>query len=214
MFSIHSYRCCRCEHSCKTKGEGIHFEEAYCSHPLFIFIDSDAFGAYRFPFHGIERFAFDGVLAVLCDRNIHLTIVFLSAKKTFERTGNFVYLTWHNCLTLIGWTIKKIYQTFSRVDHPRENLKGQHTNLADEAVRMPLRVERGDVILHDGFIAATALGREHIKVVRAAVRLAVPLMEPVFPELLAALGAEEMLRVPSLLQRSYTFLKRESTSAP
>lgn len=64
---------------------------------------------------------------------------------------------------------------------------------------MPLRVERGDVVLHDGFIAATALGREHIEVVRAAVRLAVPFMEAVLSELLAALSTEEVLRVPGFL---------------
>lgn len=78
---------------------------------------------------------------------------------------------------------------------------------------MPLRVERGDVVLHDGFIAATAFGREHIEVVRTAIRLAIPFMEPVLSELLATLSTEEVLRVPGLLQRSYTFLKRVLTSS-
>lgn len=92
--------------------------------------------------------------------------------------------------------------------------KDQDTNLADEAVGMPLRVERGDIVFHYGFVAATALGGEHIEVVRTTVRLAVPFMEPVLTELLSTLSAEEVLRVPGLLQRSYAFLKRESTSAP
>lgn len=73
---------------------------------------------------------------------------------------------------------------------------------------MPLRVECGDVVFHDGFVAATALGCEHIEVVRTAIRFAVPFMEPVLSELLPALSTEEVLRVPGLLQRSYAFLKR------
>lgn len=68
----------------KEKGRASILKGAYCSHPLFIFIDSDAFRAYWFSFHSIEGFAFDGVLAVLCDRNIHLNIVFLNVQTRFE----------------------------------------------------------------------------------------------------------------------------------
>lgn len=74
---------------------------------------------------------------------------------------------------------------------------------------MPLRVERRDVVLHDGLAAAAALGREHVEVVGAAVGLALALVEPVLPELLAALRAEEVLRVPRLLQRRHAFLEPE-----
>lgn len=64
---------------------------------------------------------------------------------------------------------------------------------------MPLAVQRGYIVLHDGSIAATALGREHVEVVLAAVGLAVPLVEALFAELLTALGTEEVLGVPGLL---------------
>lgn len=66
---------------------------------------------------------------------------------------------------------------------------------------MPLRVQRRDVVLHDGPVAAIALRGEHLEVVVAAVGLAVALMETLLAELLAALGAEEVLRVPGLVQR-------------
>ena len=75
---------------------------------------------------------------------------------------------------------------------------------------MPLAVQGGDVVLHDGPVAPVALRREHVEVVVAAVRLAVALVEPVLAELLAALGAEEVLRVPRFLERCDTFLKRDN----
>lgn len=79
---------------------------------------------------------------------------------------------------------------------------------------MPLGVERRDVVLHDGAAAAAALGREHVKVVVLAVRLAVLLVEAVLAELLAALRAEEVLRVPRLLQRRHAFLWDKKSSPP
>lgn len=81
------------------------------------------------------------------------------------------------------------------------------TYSANETVRVPLSVQGGNVVFHDWAVAATALGREHVEVVVPAVRLAVPLVEAVLSELLAALGAEEVLHVPGLLQGSHTFLK-------
>lgn len=81
------------------------------------------------------------------------------------------------------------------------------THPAHEARRMPLRVQRGNIILHDGPVAAAALRRKHVKVVGATIRLAVPLMEPVLAKLLAALRTEKVLRVPGLLQSGHAFLK-------
>lgn len=78
---------------------------------------------------------------------------------------------------------------------------------ADKAVRMPLTVQRGYVVLHDGSIAAATLGREHVEVVLAAIRLAVPLVEALLAELLAALSTEKVLGVPRLLQGGHAFLK-------
>lgn len=83
---------------------------------------------------------------------------------------------------------------------------GRATYLADEAVRMPLCVQGGDVVLHDRLVAAAALRREHVEVIGPTVRFPVPLVESFFPELLAALSAEEVLRVPGLLQRRHAFL--------
>lgn len=73
---------------------------------------------------------------------------------------------------------------------------------------MPLRAEGGHVVLHDGAVAATTLGSEHVKVVVAAVWLAVTLVEALLAELLAALRAEEVLGVPGLLQSCHTFLQQ------
>lgn len=73
---------------------------------------------------------------------------------------------------------------------------------------MPLGVECGDVVLHDCAVARAAFRRKHVEVVVAAVGLAVALMEPLLAELLAALGAEEVLHVPGLLQRRHAFLKQ------
>lgn len=72
---------------------------------------------------------------------------------------------------------------------------------------MPLTVQGGYVVLHDGSIAAAALGCEHVEVILAAIRLAVPLVEALLAELLAALGAEEVLGMPGLLQGGHAFLE-------
>lgn len=78
---------------------------------------------------------------------------------------------------------------------------------------MPLGVQSGNVVFHDGAVAAVALRREHVEVVGAAVRLAVALMEALFAELLAALGAEEVLCVPCLVQCGDAFLQRKRANA-
>lgn len=91
-----------------------------------------------------------------------------------------------------------------RIDESR---RVRNTYPADEAVRMPLTVQRGYIVLHDGPITATAFGREHVEVVLAAIGLAVPLVETLLTELLAALGAEEVLSVPGLLQSGHAFLE-------
>lgn len=72
---------------------------------------------------------------------------------------------------------------------------------------MPLAVERGDVVLHDRPVAGAALGREHVEVVVPAVGLPLLLVEALLAELLAALGAEEVLHVPRLLQGRDAFLQ-------
>lgn len=76
---------------------------------------------------------------------------------------------------------------------------------------MPLGVEGGDVVLHDGSVAATALGSEHVVVVVFAVGLAILLVEALVAEGVAALAAEEVLRVPRLVQRRHAFLSAEAS---
>lgn len=83
---------------------------------------------------------------------------------------------------------------------------GTTTHPADEALRMPLGVECRDIIFHDGRVAATTLGRKHIEVILAAVRLPIPFVEALVPKRVAALCAEEVLRMPGLVQGSHTFL--------
>jgi hypothetical protein len=81
---------------------------------------------------------------------------------------------------------------------------------ADEAVGVPLGAEGGDVVLHDGSIATTALGCEHVEVVVPAVGPPFLLVKALLPELLPALGAEEVLRVPGLLEGSHAFLTQNT----
>lgn len=76
---------------------------------------------------------------------------------------------------------------------------------------MPLGVQGGDVVFHNGTIAAVAFGGEHFEIVVAAVRFAVTFMEAIFAKLLAALGTEEMLCMPGLIQSRNTFLKQQTT---
>lgn len=71
---------------------------------------------------------------------------------------------------------------------------------------MPLAVEGGNVVLHDRPVAPVALWCKHVEVIVATVRLTVALVEPVLAELLTALGAEKVLRMPRFLQRRYAFL--------
>ena len=75
---------------------------------------------------------------------------------------------------------------------------------------MPLCVKSRDVILHDGPIAGTALGCEHVEVIVAAVGLSLSFVEAFLAELFPALGAEEVLHVPRLLQSGHAFLQHFS----
>lgn len=80
------------------------------------------------------------------------------------------------------------------------------TYTADKAVGVPLAIQGRDVVLSDWPVAAATLGCEQLEVVVAAVRLAVLLVEAALAKLHPAVGAEEVLRVPCLVQGSYTFL--------
>lgn len=71
---------------------------------------------------------------------------------------------------------------------------------------MPLGVQSRDVVFHDWLVATSTLGGKHVEVIIATVRLSIPLMEAVLAELLTALSAEEVLRVPGLLQCRHAFL--------
>lgn len=72
---------------------------------------------------------------------------------------------------------------------------------------MPLAVQRGNGLLRDGLLAATALGRVQPLVVGRAVRFAVPLEEGLPGELLLARpAADKVLQVPGLAHRFDHFL--------
>lgn len=118
-------------------------------------------------------------------------------------------MTWRNavCKATSVRVPTNLFTFFDR--EGGETYKRGDTDLADEAIGMPLSVECRDVVFHDGFVAAAALGREHVEVVGAAVGLPIPFVESVLPELLAALGAEEVLRVPGLLERRHAFLENK-----
>lgn len=74
---------------------------------------------------------------------------------------------------------------------------------------MPLGVEGGNVVLHDGRVAARTLGGEHVVVVLAAVRLSVAFVEALLAERVSALRAEEVFGMPRLVQRCHAFLQGE-----
>lgn len=76
---------------------------------------------------------------------------------------------------------------------------------------MPLGVQGRNIIFHNGTVAAIALGREHIEIVIATIWFAIALMEALLAELLTALGAEEMLRVPGFIQSGDAFLNENET---
>jgi len=77
---------------------------------------------------------------------------------------------------------------------------------------MPLAVKGGNVIFHDGTIAGATLGGEHVEVVVTTVGFSFTLMETVLSELLAALGAEEVVHVPSFLQGCNAFIQNRSVA--
>lgn len=77
---------------------------------------------------------------------------------------------------------------------------------------MPLSVEGRNVTLGDGRIATFALESKHGKVVLFTVGLSILLLEAILAELAAALGAEKVIRMPRLIQRSHAFLLKGEES--
>lgn len=91
-------------------------------------------------------------------------------------------------------------------------LGGSQTYPADETIGMPLSVESRNVTLGDGRIATFALESKHGKVVLFTVGLSILLLEAILAELAAALGAEKVIRMPRLIQRSHAFLLKGEES--
>jgi hypothetical protein len=79
----------------------------------------------------------------------------------------------------------------------------------NKAIWMPLAVQSGNVVFHDGPIAARTLWCKHIIVIGATIRFAVTFMEPFLAKLVPALSAEKVLCVPRLLQSCHTFLEKK-----
>jgi hypothetical protein len=74
---------------------------------------------------------------------------------------------------------------------------------------MELTVKSRNVILHNGAIATSALGCEHVEVVVAAIWFSIAFVEAIVAELLTALSAEEVLSMPGLVQCCYAFLHKQ-----
>ena len=81
------------------------------------------------------------------------------------------------------------------------------SHLAAEALRVPLGAQGCHVALHDGLVAALAAGGKLLVVALSAEGLAVLLVETLGPKVLAAEGAEEVLRVPGLVQGTHHTLR-------
>lgn len=85
--------------------------------------------------------------------------------------------------------------------------EGREALPADEALGVPERVERGDVVLQDSSGTTAALWSKHVKVVLSAECLAVFLVETLWSEESSTLGTEEVVRMPSLVQSSHYFIQ-------
>jgi hypothetical protein len=75
--------------------------------------------------------------------------------------------------------------------------------LAREALWVPLGVECSDEALHDGLVTAFATRSIVFIVALTTERLSILLMETIRAKLLTTQGAEEMLRVPCLVQGTH-----------
>lgn len=69
---------------------------------------------------------------------------------------------------------------------------------------MPLCIQRCDEVLHDSSVTSSAPRCKHVKVILLTVRSAVLLMEAILTKRLTALGAEEVLWMPGLIQSCHT----------
>jgi len=77
----------------------------------------------------------------------------------------------------------------------------------NETGRMPLGIQRRDVILHDRPIATAAFRREILEIVLLAVGFAIFLVKALRTEFTSAFGAGEVLRMPSLVQGCDAFIE-------
>jgi hypothetical protein len=72
---------------------------------------------------------------------------------------------------------------------------------------VPLGVDGGDETLHDGLVTATTAWSKLLVIALPAEGLAVFLVEPLSPKVLAAKRAEEVLRMPRTIQGPHHTLK-------
>lgn len=84
--------------------------------------------------------------------------------------------------------------------------EGREAFPADEAVWMPERAERRDVVIQNGALAALAARGEQLQEVPPAVGAALPLVETLFSEGLPTADAAEMFWVPVGAQGSNHFM--------
>lgn len=81
------------------------------------------------------------------------------------------------------------------------------TDLAREALGVPLGIKSSYEALHDGFVTALAARGIVLIVALATERLLVFLMESIRAKLLATQRTEEMLRVPGFFQCTHHTLE-------
>lgn len=98
---------------------------------------------------------------------------------------------------------------FNREFWKFEMKKKSWTYPAHKTIRMPLWIQRGNIIFHDCSIATVAFRCKLLEIIVPTVWFAISLMEAIFAECLTALCTEEMFRMPRLLQCSYAFLSNE-----
>ena len=115
----------------------------------------------------------------MADRAARLVIVLLAQRMpvVFEKCTpietHTARLKLKSSLTKILSVGRFLKQDFDKTTFKKTKSHTQFSNLADEAVRMPVGAERGDETVGDWILTAVALGRKQSEEVTSAVRHAI-----------------------------------------
>lgn len=80
----------------------------------------------------------------------------------------------------------------------------------NKAFRVPLCIERSDVIIRDWFRASSTFGCEQGQIVTATIGLPILLVKPFLSKLLATVGTEKVLRMPVRVKSCDAFIQNRS----